>query len=172
MSLIGRCGRLSGPLGSLRQGASGLERERDEAKDAASAGRPAYDPLEDAFPRKRVAHGRTRRLATRLGATARCADRQRSRVVVCLRWYMIKAQIAYVLERMGMTQEVDPATGLIEIASGGGAVTLRYVGVPTVSEEARHEVRKAIERFLADCQTMIVWYAAIERFSRQHTSTS
>ena len=63
-----------------------------------------------------------------------------------------------------MTQEVDLTTGLIQIARGGGAVTLRYVGVPTVSEEANDEIRKAIERFLDDCQTMIVWYAGIERF--------
>ncbi len=63
-----------------------------------------------------------------------------------------------------MTQEVDLTTSLIQIARGGGAVTLRYVGVPTVSEEANDEIRKAIERFLDDCQTMIVWYAGIEGF--------
>ena len=61
-----------------------------------------------------------------------------------------------------MTQEVDPTTALIEIARGGGAVTLRYVGVPTVSEESNDEIREAIDRFLDDCQTMIVWYAGIE----------
>ena len=63
-----------------------------------------------------------------------------------------------------MTQEVELTTGLIQIARGGGAVTLRYVGVPAVSEEANYEIRKAIERFLDDCQTMIVWYAGIEGF--------
>ena len=63
-----------------------------------------------------------------------------------------------------MTQEVDPTTGLIQIARGGGAVQLRYVGVPTVSEEANDEIRKVIEQFLDDCQTMIVWYAGIEGF--------
>ncbi len=61
-----------------------------------------------------------------------------------------------------MTQEVDPTTALIEIARGGGAVTLRYVSVPTVSEESNDEIREAIDRFLDDCQTMIVWYAGIE----------
>ena len=61
-----------------------------------------------------------------------------------------------------MPQEVDPKTGLIQVARGGGAVTLRYVGVPTVSEEANDEIEKAIDRFLDDCQTMIVWYAGIE----------
>ena len=61
-----------------------------------------------------------------------------------------------------MKQEVDRATGLIQIARGGGAVTLRYVGVPAVSEEAKKEIEKAIDQFLDDCQTMIVWYAGIE----------
>ena len=72
-----------------------------------------------------------------------------------------------------MTQEVDPTTGLIQMARGGGAVTLRYVGVPTVSEEANDEITKAIDRFLGDCQTMIVWYAGIERLQdsiHQHLS--
>ena len=72
-----------------------------------------------------------------------------------------------------MTQEVDPTTGLIQMARGGGAVTLRYVGVPTVSEEANDEITKAIDRFLDDCQTMIVWYAGIERLQdsiHQHLS--
>ena len=63
-----------------------------------------------------------------------------------------------------MTQKVHLTTGLIQIARGGGNVTLRYVGVPTVSEEANAEISKAIEGFLDDCQTMIVWYAGIERF--------
>ena len=72
-----------------------------------------------------------------------------------------------------MKQEVDRATGLIQIARGGGAVTLRYVGVPAVSEEAKDEIEKAIDRFLDDCQTMIVWYAGIERLQdsiHQHLS--
>ena len=63
-----------------------------------------------------------------------------------------------------MAQDVYPPTGLIQIARGGGSVTLRYVGVPDVSEEAKDEIEKAIDRFLDDCQTMIVWYAGIERF--------
>ena len=56
-----------------------------------------------------------------------------------------------------------PATGVIQIVRGGGAVTLRYVGVPAVSAEAEDEIQKAIDQFLDDCQTMIVWYAGIER---------
>ena len=62
-----------------------------------------------------------------------------------------------------MTQGVCLRTGLIQIARGGGAVTLRYVGVPAVSEEAEDEINAAIDQFLDDCQTMIVWYAGIER---------
>ena len=61
-----------------------------------------------------------------------------------------------------MTQEVFASTRLIEIARGGGTVTLRYVRVSDVSEEAKAEIEKAIDRFLDDCQTMIVWYAGIE----------
>ena len=63
-----------------------------------------------------------------------------------------------------MTEEIDLTTGLIQIARGGGTVTLRYVGVPTVSQEANEEIRQAIERFLDDCQTMIIWFAGIEGF--------
>ena len=62
-----------------------------------------------------------------------------------------------------MTQEPDPETGLIQIARGGGSVTLRYVGVPAVSDEANDAIHKAVDQFLDDCQTMIVWYAGIER---------
>ena len=71
------------------------------------------------------------------------------------------------------TKEVDITTGLIQIARGGGSMTLRYVGVPTVTEEAKDEIKKAIEQFLDDCQTMIVWYAGIEGFQasiHQHLS--
>ena len=63
-----------------------------------------------------------------------------------------------------MTQETDATTGLIQIARGGGVVTLRYIGVSTVREIARDEITTAINQFLDDCQTMIVWYAGIERF--------
>ena len=44
-----------------------LERERDEAKEAASASRQAYEELEEAYRKERAAHGRTRRWAIRLG---------------------------------------------------------------------------------------------------------
>ena len=47
--------------------ASELERERDEAREAASASEEAYRELETAHDVERAAHGRTRRLAVRLG---------------------------------------------------------------------------------------------------------
>ena len=50
--------------------ASELERERDEARDAASASRQAYAELEEAYRKERVAHGRARWLAIRLGLVA------------------------------------------------------------------------------------------------------
>ena len=43
-----------------------LERERDEAREAASASRDAYHELEEAYRKERAAHGRTRELASRL----------------------------------------------------------------------------------------------------------
>ena len=63
-----------------------------------------------------------------------------------------------------MTPGVYQTTGIIQIVRGGGSVTLRFAVVPDVSEEAKDEIEKAIDRFLDDCQTMIVWYAGIERF--------
>ncbi len=47
--------------------ASEMERERDEAKEAASASRQAYEELEEAYRKERAAHGRTRRWTVRLG---------------------------------------------------------------------------------------------------------
>ena len=46
--------------------ASALERERDEAKDAASASRQAYEEMEEAYRKERAAHERTRPYAFRL----------------------------------------------------------------------------------------------------------
>ena len=47
--------------------ASELERERDEARDAAFASRQAHKEMEEAYRKERAAHGRTRRWAFRLG---------------------------------------------------------------------------------------------------------
>ena len=43
-----------------------LERERDEAREAASASRDAYEEMEETYRKERAAHGRTRELASRL----------------------------------------------------------------------------------------------------------
>lgn len=50
--------------------ASELERERDEAKESAAAGRQAYGEMEEAYRNEQIKHGRTRRLAFRLGLAA------------------------------------------------------------------------------------------------------
>ena len=47
-----------------------MERERDEARESAVAGRQAYEELEAAYRKERASHGRTRRLAFRLGLIA------------------------------------------------------------------------------------------------------
>ena len=52
---------------ALEQRASEVERERNEAREAASAGRRFHDELEETCRKERAAHGRTRRLAVRLG---------------------------------------------------------------------------------------------------------
>ena len=50
--------------------ASELERERDEAREAASASERAYEEMEEAYRKEQAAHGRTNRLAFRLGVLA------------------------------------------------------------------------------------------------------
>ena len=47
--------------------ASELERERDEARESASASRQAYEELEEAYHKELAVHGRTRRLTIRIG---------------------------------------------------------------------------------------------------------
>ena len=47
-----------------------LEQERDEARDAAAAGRQEYAELEEAYRNERDAHGRIRRMALRLALVA------------------------------------------------------------------------------------------------------
>ena len=50
--------------------ASELERERDEARQAASGSRDAYEKVTEAYRKERAEHGRTRQLALRLGLIA------------------------------------------------------------------------------------------------------
>ena len=47
--------------------ASELERERDEAREAASASARAHEEMKEAYRKERAAHERTRRLAFRIG---------------------------------------------------------------------------------------------------------
>ena len=51
----------------LEQSASELERERDKAKDVASASRRAYTEMEEAYQKEHTARSGTRRLTIRLG---------------------------------------------------------------------------------------------------------
>ena len=50
--------------------ASELERERDEAREAASSSGRAHEEMKEAYRKERAAHERTRRLAIRLGLVA------------------------------------------------------------------------------------------------------
>ena len=45
-----------------------MERERDEARDAAAAGKQAYAEMEQVYRQERAAHGMTRELTSRLQA--------------------------------------------------------------------------------------------------------
>ena len=67
---LAREDKLQRTVWELDQRASELERERDEARDAASSSGRAYEEMEEAYRKERVAHGRTRRLAFRLGLVA------------------------------------------------------------------------------------------------------
>ena len=51
----------------LKQSASELERERDKARGAVSAGRQAYEEMDQAYQKEHTARRGTRRLAIRLG---------------------------------------------------------------------------------------------------------
>ncbi len=64
---IMRGNELAGRVRELERSASELELERDEARDAASATRDAYEELDETYRKERTARGRTRELASRLG---------------------------------------------------------------------------------------------------------
>ena len=67
---ITRVDELERAVRGLEQTASELERERDEAREVASASKDAYEELTEAYRNERAAHGRTRRVALRLGLVA------------------------------------------------------------------------------------------------------
>ena len=62
--------KLQQTVWELNRRASELERERDEAREAASASRQSHEELQEAYREERASHGRTRRLAFRLGLVA------------------------------------------------------------------------------------------------------
>ena len=67
---LAREDKLQRTVWELDQRASELERERDEARESESASGRAYEEMEEAYRKERSAHGRTRRLAIRLGLIA------------------------------------------------------------------------------------------------------
>ena len=67
---LGREDKLQRTVWELDGRASELERERDEARESASASERAYEELEEAYRKEVAAHRLTRRLAIRLGLVA------------------------------------------------------------------------------------------------------
>ena len=64
---LAREDKLQRSLWELDGRASELERERDEAREAASSSRQAYEEMEEAYRKEWAAHRRTSRWAFRLG---------------------------------------------------------------------------------------------------------
>ena len=67
---LGREDKLQRTVWELDRTVAELERERDEAKEAVARWEEGYDELEEQHRKERAAHGRTRRLALRLGLVA------------------------------------------------------------------------------------------------------
>ena len=66
---------------------------------------------------------------------------------------------------------INPATGLIQVGWPSGTLTLRYVGIPTVSNQAMDDIKDTMQHFSADCQMMLVWFAGIlgsQKAMQQH----
>ena len=67
---VAREDQLQRTVRELEERTGELERERDEARDAATASEEAYREFETAYDAERAAHGRTNRLARTLGMVA------------------------------------------------------------------------------------------------------
>ena len=67
---LAREDKLQRTVWELDERASELERERDEAREAASASRQACEEMEEAYRKERTAHWRMKRLTVRLGLAA------------------------------------------------------------------------------------------------------
>lgn len=52
-------------------------------------------------------------------------------------------------------------TNLMQVGWPGGMLTLRYIGVPKISEEAKAEIQEIMKQFSSDCQMLLIWFAAI-----------
>ena len=52
-------------------------------------------------------------------------------------------------------------TTLFQVGWPGGMLTLRCIGIPKISEEANAEIKNTMQQFSADCQMMLIWFAAI-----------
>ena len=66
-------------------------------------------------------------------------------------------------EQMGESRlDVEQlTTTLLQIGWPGGMLTLRCIGIPKISEEAKAEIQSTMQQFSSDCQMMLIWFAAI-----------
>lgn len=62
-----------------------------------------------------------------------------------------------------MTSNADEqaVTHLTQVGWPGGLLTLRYVGIPEVTDNANKEIQVIMRRFSTDCQRMLIWFAGI-----------
>ena len=67
------------------------------------------------------------------------------------------------IEQMGESRlDVETlTTTLLQIGWPGGTLTLRCIGIPKISEEAKAEIKNTMQQFSSDCQMMLLWFAAI-----------
>lgn len=52
-------------------------------------------------------------------------------------------------------------TYLAQVGWAGGLLTIRYVGIPKVTDEAKREIEAIMKRFSTDCQRMLIWFAGV-----------
>ena len=52
-------------------------------------------------------------------------------------------------------------THLTQVGWPGGLLTIRYVGIPEVTDETSKEIQAIMRRFSTDCQRMLIWFAGI-----------
>ncbi len=55
----------------------------------------------------------------------------------------------------------ENTTGMIQVGWPGGALTLRFTGIPAVNREAQEEIGNIMQQFSADSQMMLVWFVGI-----------